>query len=247
MALCGESIEPGVASLWGDLDQALVPLQWLASLRSCAVTAELVCENERCASHGTVLSVPIDDGELRVDVAGFVAHHERALATLDGKAIVSAAVNERMVEILTQPRTPHPCRDPGQRVTRRQVRECTYGLVGASGRLPPLVIANYDTILGPGAARDFFDALDPEETIEIAAGQLRGFYRLTGLIGHMGGSHFVAQFLHAGNAYYQDAMDHAGEAFVVGTRINPEHLRGSHRIRHGAAIYVLQESTHAKA
>ncbi|MCW5672732.1 MAG: hypothetical protein KIT86_24000, partial [Hydrogenophaga sp.] len=227
MALCGESIAPGVASLWGDVDQALVPLQWLASLRTCAVAAELVCENEKCASHGTVLRVPIEEGELKVDVAAFVAHREGALDTLDPTTTVSAAVNERMVELLTQPRTSHPCRDPGQRVTRRQARKCTYGLVGASGRLPPVVIANYDTILCPGAGKDFFDALDPEEAIEIAAGELRGSYRLSGLISNMEGNHFVAQFLHAGSAYDQDAMDHAGEAFVVGTRISPTHLRGS--------------------
>ena len=47
-----------------------------------------------------------------------------------------------------------------------------------------MVIANYDTILCPGAGEDFFDALDREEAIEIAAGELRGSYRLSGLIGN---------------------------------------------------------------
>ena len=244
MALCGETIEAGTTSLWSSLEKPTRPLAWLASFNTCGLIAKLECGDVKCPSFGYTKLYDVKDHALVVDIPCFVLQRMRdgSLSGLASNSTVCAAVHGSLGQLGTQFNAAHKC-NGDQHAGQNCAGPVTTQLVSRSGHLPPIITAEYDSIVEEPAVKDFLATAVPDESISVTVGSLCGQYDLAGLVYCQDKKHFVAQFCYMGRVFYHDGLNNGGRAHVVGTKIDVAYGRKmSVNSTQCAALYVLQQT-----
>lgn len=111
------------------------------------------------------------------------------------------------------------------------------------GELPPVAVAEFGGQPG-GPAADIYASIVPEASITVHMGSLRREYDLAAVIYHVGGNHFVSQFLYKGRAFYHDGMVGGGEARLVGDAIDVQYgFRVNSACALSRAVYVRRSES----
>lgn len=252
MKLCGMQVEAGEVDAFGALDDSSIPLDWLASLSSCGLLAEVTCTNEACSRKGiTVVEKPtIKVTSLAVDMSIYVLSVGRG--KINGEApneqvTVGAAIAWRIEQLSRHGLQVLPCAGTITKHLRNSTVQASCAakvavvLKTEDGQLPPIAVADFGAQLKDQPAKAVLDAIVPEDVMTVIMGDTIGIYDLVALVYHVSNNHFVSQFNYKGRAFFHDGMANQGRPMIVGSKIDVSYgFRDHEMCAYAKAIYALR-------